>query len=296
MSVETRWLGRLAYRDAWDLQHALARARAAGDIPDQLLLLEHPAVLTLGRHAGEGSVRAPADLLAAREIEVVRVERGGEVTYHGPGQLVGYPIVRLADRGLLIQPFVRLLESAMIETAARYGVVAGRLAGLPGVWCEPDGPRPRKLGALGLRVERGVTYHGIALNVTTDLADFSLIDPCGMPDVAVTSIAREARWDADRSMASTASVEEAARVFGPVFARLLVEAVVSEPASGDDRAAWHAATDGATGRAAAGGDDHAASRRPHVLREPGTGERRVALAGPLTPVAGSDRARSAPGG
>jgi lipoyl(octanoyl) transferase len=221
MSLEVRWLGRVAYREAWALQHELVAARAEGSIGDQLLLVEHPPVLTLGRQSDPAHVRATATELAQRGIEVVRVERGGEVTYHGPGQLVAYPIIRLAERGLLLRPFVRALETAMSSTAAAFGVTAGRREGYPGCWCDPDGDRPRKLGALGLRVERGVSYHGIALNVTTDLADFELIDPCGLAEAEVTSIAREAGWPDGQSEPSTASVEAAATHFAIVLAEAL---------------------------------------------------------------------------
>jgi lipoyl(octanoyl) transferase len=221
MSLHARWLGRIDYRAAWQLQHELVDQRAEGVIPDQLLLLEHPAVLTLGRQADAGHVRAAASLLASRGIDVVRVERGGEVTYHGPGQLVAYPIIRLAERGLLLRPFVRALEEAMAGVAAEHGVAAGRREGHPGCWVEPNGAAPRKLGALGLRVERGVAYHGIALNITTDLADYRLIDPCGMPDVDVTSIAREAGWSGQRGQPTTASVEAAARLFASALERAL---------------------------------------------------------------------------
>src|SRR5215218_9213985 len=186
-----RWLGRVGYRYAWQLQKGLAAARAQGSIPDQLLLLEHDAVLTLGRQADESHVLASPELLAARRIELLRVERGGEVTYHGPGQLVAYPIVRLADRGVLLRPYVRALEAALAETCAAFGVAAGRREGHPGCWADPEGPHPRKLGALGIRVERGVAYHGIALNVDTLLADFDLIDPCGMPGLTSASIASQ---------------------------------------------------------------------------------------------------------
>jgi lipoyl(octanoyl) transferase len=189
--IEATWLGRIAYRDAWQLQKRLAAERADGTTGDRLLLLEHPAVLTLGRHADESHIRASPDELARRGIEVIRVERGGEVTYHGPGQLVAYPILGLPRRGLLLRPLVRALEAAMVETCAAFGVAAARRDGHPGCWCDPDGADPRKIGALGIRVERGVTYHGIALNVAPDLADFELIDPCGMPDVTSTSIAGE---------------------------------------------------------------------------------------------------------
>jgi lipoyl(octanoyl) transferase len=221
MELEVRWLGRLDYRKAWDLQHELVARRAAGEIPDQLLLVEHEPVLTLGRKSDPAHIRATSGELAARGIEVIRVERGGEVTYHGPGQLVAYPIVRLADRGLLIRPFVRILEDVMTETAARYGVSAGRRDGLPGLWCAPESDRPRKLGALGLRVERGVSYHGIALNITTDLAGFDLIDPCGMPAADVTSIARELDWTGPDALPSTDSVARAADSFAGAFAARL---------------------------------------------------------------------------
>lgn len=214
--IHARWLGRTDYHEAYRLQKTLLEARASGAIGDQLLLLEHPAVLTLGRHSDVAHIRATDAELASRAIEVVRVERGGEVTYHGPGQLVAYPILRLHDRGLLLRPFVRALEAAMIDTCAALDVPAGRRDGHPGCWCDPDGAAPRKIGALGLRVERGVSYHGIALNVTADLDDFDLIDPCGMPGVVSTSIARE-RGDLD-ARPSTASVEGAAWLFARAFA------------------------------------------------------------------------------
>jgi lipoyl(octanoyl) transferase len=216
--VEARWLGRIPYREAWDLQHELAAARADGRIGDQLLLLEHPSVLTLGRHADEGHILATQDDLARRGIEVIRIERGGEVTWHGPGQLVAYPILALADRGLLLRPLVRALEAAMVETCAAFGVVADRLDGHPGCWCEAPGPNRRKIGALGIRVERGVTYHGIALNVDPDLSAFELIDPCGMPGVASTSIARERGGSAGLG---TGAVQRAGAVFAAAFGRAI---------------------------------------------------------------------------
>jgi lipoyl(octanoyl) transferase len=214
--LRARWLGRIEYRDAHALQRRLVDDRASGALGDQLLLLEHPAVLTLGRNSDPAHIRAPASVLLERGIEVVRVERGGEVTYHGPGQLVAYPIVRLHDRGLLVRPFVRALESALVSTCAAHGVEAARRDGHPGCWCDPDGPAPRKIGALGLRVERGVSYHGIALNVDVDLADFELIDACGMPGVASTSIARELGRPGDAHR--TAVVERVAYVFAAAFA------------------------------------------------------------------------------
>jgi lipoyl(octanoyl) transferase len=217
--LEAHWLGRTAYDDAYLLQRRLAAERADGLIGDQLLLLEHPPVLTLGRNSDPAHILASAADLAARGIPVVRVERGGEVTYHGPGQLVAYPIVALHERGLLVRPFVRALEAALVATCAALGVPAARREGHPGCWCDPGGLQPRKIGALGLRVEHGVTYHGIALNVTVDLADFDLIDACGMPGVVSTSIASEL-GDADATP-STDSVARAASI----FARALADAV-----------------------------------------------------------------------
>ena len=191
--------------------------------------MEHDPVLTLGRHADDQHVIAGADELDRRGIEVIRVERGGEVTYHGPGQLVAYPIVRLADRGMLLRPFVRALERSMTDVAAAFGVVAGPRAGYPGTWVEPEGPRPRKLGALGLRLERGITYHGIALNISTRLADFALIDPCGLAGLDVTSVARELGWTGAAAEPSTAIVEEAGRRFAAAFERRLDEATPVAP-------------------------------------------------------------------
>lgn len=222
--LDVHWLGRVPYREAWQKQHDLVAARRRDEIPDQLLLLEHEPVLTLGRTSDEKHVIASAEELQRRGIEVIRTERGGEVTYHGPGQLVGYPIVRLADRGILLRPLVRALEQAMIDTAAAFGVAAGRIDKLPGCWCDPDSADPRKLGALGLRVEGGVSYHGIALNVTTDIRDFDLIDPCGLAKIEVTSIAREAGWHENESRPSTASVANAADRFAIAFGARLEEA------------------------------------------------------------------------
>jgi lipoyl(octanoyl) transferase len=237
MELATEWLGRRPYREAWARQRALVAARDAGTAPDTLLMVEHDAVLTLGRHADEAHVLALPEELARRGIEVIRVERGGEVTYHGPGQLVAYPIVRLRDRGVLLRPFVRALEWAMADTAASYGVSAAARPGYPGIWVDPASARPRKLGALGLRLERGITFHGIALNVTTRLADFGLIDPCGMADLDVTSIARESGWTGRDAETTTDSVAEAGRRFAHAFGRRLAEATAGEPATAGDHVA-----------------------------------------------------------
>jgi lipoyl(octanoyl) transferase len=217
--IAATWLGRIAYRDAWALQKRLVEARVAGGIPDALLLLEHDPVLTLGKNADEAHVLASQRDLRRRGIEVLRVERGGEVTYHGPGQLVAYPILRLGDRGILLRPLVRALEEAMIEACATLGVAATRRDGHPGCWVMDEGRPARKIGALGIRVERGVSYHGIAQNVDPDLRDFELIDPCGMPGLVSTSIAEELGRMAEPP--TTEVVHRAAEIFAAALARAL---------------------------------------------------------------------------
>jgi lipoyl(octanoyl) transferase len=180
--LRAAWLGRIPYAPAFDLQRALADRRAAGEIDDTLLLLEHDAVYTLGRRATEGEVLLDAEALAARGIAVERTDRGGRVTYHGPGQLVGYPIVHLGMNADLVG-YVRTLERALIATVAEYGIEAGTIEGLTGVWVADA-----KIAAIGVHVSRGVTTHGFALNVTADLDAFNGIIPCGIVDRGVTSI------------------------------------------------------------------------------------------------------------
>jgi lipoyl(octanoyl) transferase len=223
-SISVEWLGRIGYRDAWALQKSLVEQRSVGEIGDRLLLLEHDPVLTLGRQADERHVLASPRELARRGIEVIRVERGGEVTYHGPGQLVAYPILWLGDRGILVRPLVAALEAAMLETCAALGVDAVRREGHPGAWIDGGPGRPfRKIGALGLRIERGVSYHGIALNVDVDLRDFELIDPCGEPGLISTSIAEELGRTAEPP--TTSAVERAGRSFADAFGTALAAPV-----------------------------------------------------------------------
>jgi len=181
--MNVSWLGRIAYGPAFDRQRALADRRASGEIGDTLLLLEHDAVYTLGRRATDGEVLLDAEALTARGIAVEHTNRGGRVTYHGPGQLVGYPIIDLGQNGDLVG-YVRTLERALIATAAEYGITAGTIDGLTGVWAGDS-----KLGAIGVHVSRGITTHGFALNVTADLDAFNGIIPCGIVDRGVTSIA-----------------------------------------------------------------------------------------------------------
>ena len=180
-------LGRRPYGEALELQRALCHARADGDCPnDVLLLVEHAPVFTLGRGARAASLPVPAALLLERGAEVHEVERGGDVTFHGPGQLVGYPIVNLRQHREDLHWYLRELEAVLIESIAEFGVAGERSAGRTGVWT-----RGRKIASIGVHVKRWVTLHGFALNVSTDLSWFDLIVPCGIPGVRMTSLAAE---------------------------------------------------------------------------------------------------------
>src|SRR4051794_5014695 len=185
--VEVRRLGRVPYAEALALQRELVVERQAGRVGDLLLFVEHPHVLTLGVRGdgGRSHILAAADVLAARSVEIFETGRGGDITYHGPGQLVGYPILDLNPDRRDVHRYVRDLEDVLIRTAADYGLGAGRVAGLTGVWVGDD-----KLAAIGVRIGRWVTSHGFALNVTTDLEYFRMIVPCGIADRGVTSIER----------------------------------------------------------------------------------------------------------
>jgi lipoyl(octanoyl) transferase len=184
-----RRLGRVGYEAGLELQQQLVEERRAGHIPDTLLLLEHPPVITLGvRTRGKSSnIIASPEELAARAVTVIETGRGGDVTYHGPGQLVGYPIIDLRPDRCDVHKYVRDLEEAIILAVRAFGIVAGRVQGLTGVWVGP--PRQEaKLAAIGIRISRWITSHGFALNVSTDLANFGLIVPCGIADRGVTSL------------------------------------------------------------------------------------------------------------
>jgi lipoyl(octanoyl) transferase len=181
-------LGRVPYGEALELQRTIARDRIAGVIPeDVLLLVEHPAVVTLGRASKAGHLTAPAAVLAARGVEVYEVERGGDVTFHGPGQLVGYPIIDLKRHRQDLHWYLRQLEGALIDALAIVGVPAVQRPGLTGVWTTGG----RKIASIGVHARDWITWHGFALNVTTDLSYFDLMVPCGIPGVEMTSIARE---------------------------------------------------------------------------------------------------------
>jgi lipoyl(octanoyl) transferase len=279
--IQYIYLGRVAYDDGLKLQAEIAALRLAGRVDNVLLLLEHPPVLTLGRNARRENVLASDELLAKRGVTLHEINRGGDVTYHGPGQLVGYPIFDLRTlvnvKGGRLGPvdFVRMMEEALIRVCGVYGVRAGRIAGLTGVWCgvsppedaraesdasgpegqliaedfkyglkpvpstvergpfeqmpQPSGAmhvvstRERKIGAIGIHVSRGITSHGFAFNVATDLRDFQLINPCGITDKPVTSLEQEIGQGV-----SLPGLEEmahqTARQFGQVFGQQVLEA------------------------------------------------------------------------
>ncbi len=217
-ALEIRRLGVVPYAAASDLQRALVEERRAGHVPDLLLLVEHPHVITLGVKvdAARSHLIATPDLLAARQVEVHETGRGGDITYHGPGQLVGYPILDLRPDRCDVHRYVRDLEDVMIRTACEFGLEGARMAGLSGAWVGAE-----KIGAIGVRISRWITSHGFALNVTTDLDFFRLIVPCGIETGGVTSLSRATGRRISMSDAEAAVV----RNFTAVFDRTVVEAV-----------------------------------------------------------------------
>lgn len=191
-SLTVHRLGRVEYRDGLELQRQFQEARIEGSICDSVLLLEHPPVLTLGRGAHATNIIAPADQLAALGVETFETDRGGDVTYHGPGQLVGYPMLFLPPGKQDVRRYVRTLEEILIRTLSDFGVTATRIEKWPGVWiAESRCGGPRKIGALGVHLSRWYTKHGFALNVHPDLSHFQLIVPCGIREAGVTSISEE---------------------------------------------------------------------------------------------------------
>ena len=183
-------LGLTPYRAAWDLQRRVVAARKANKVPDVLLLCEHPHVITLGRNGKPEHLRTSPDLLRQMNVEFHQTDRGGDITYHGPGQLVGYPILNLAAICRDVVWYVRQLEEAMIRATAEFGIPATRLPGKTGVWVQRPGSEDEKLAAIGVHISRWVTSHGFAYNVATDLRYFDLIVPCGIPDKRPTSLER----------------------------------------------------------------------------------------------------------
>ena len=209
-TLDVRRLGPVPYAEALALQRELVEDRHAGRIGDVLLLVEHPHVLTLGARGdgGRGHIRVTGEELAARGIEVLETGRGGDITYHGPGQIVGYPIIDLKPDRQDVHRYVRDLEEVLIRAAARYGVEAGRVKGLTGVWVDDE-----KLAAIGVRIAHWVTSHGFAFNVSTDLAHFNLIVPCGIADRGVTSLERLLGRPVDRREVEDQIVSSFCQVF-----------------------------------------------------------------------------------
>jgi lipoyl(octanoyl) transferase len=213
-TLEVRQLGAVSYEVALALQRALVEERRQDVIGDVLLLVEHPPVLTLGVRGdgGRSHILVTAETLAARGIEVHETGRGGDITYHGPGQIVGYPILNLKPDRCDVHRYVRDLEEVLIRVASDYGIDATRVPGATGVWVGDD-----KLAAIGVRISRWITSHGFALNLTTDLSEFELIVPCGIPDKGVTSLARLG------CIATRGEVEaRIARYFAEVFEKTLI--------------------------------------------------------------------------
>lgn len=211
--IRVHRLGTIAYDEAHALQVRLQQARIRKEISDTLLLLEHRPVITLGRGARADHVLLAREALARRGIEVRETGRGGDVTYHGPGQLVAYPIVDLDPDRKDVRRYVRDLEETMIRIVADHGLRAERITGLNGAWLRDAERGDRKIGAVGVRIGRWVTMHGFALNVSTDLAPFALIVPCGIRDKGVTSLALEL----GRAVPMAEIVDACERHFADVF-------------------------------------------------------------------------------
>jgi lipoyl(octanoyl) transferase len=205
-----RRLGVVPYEEGVELQRALVEERRAGLVPDLLLLLEHPHVITLGakRDAARSHLLVAQDILNARGVAVHESGRGGDITYHGPGQLVGYPILDLKPDRCDVHKYVRDLEEVMIRTAGDFGIGAGRVHGLTGAWVGAD-----KLGAIGVRISRWITSHGFALNVSTDLEYFNLIVPCGITTGGVTSLERMKGRSVGMAQVEAAIVRHFSQVF-----------------------------------------------------------------------------------
>ena len=212
MDLEVVCDGLVPYAEAWAVQRARVDAVRDGGAAEALYLLQHPPVYTLGMRGRTGSVLASDDAIAARGAAVVQSDRGGDVTFHGPGQLVAYPVLDLHRRGLGPAAYVRLLEQCVIDTIEAFGVAAERVAGRPGVWVRDNGSLA-KIAAVGVRVRRGVSTHGIALNVSTDLGWYDAIVPCGIADAGVTSLARVLSAPPAHEAVEAAFVAAFARMF-----------------------------------------------------------------------------------
>lgn len=213
--------GRVEYSDALRLQRKVRELRGADAVPDTLILLEHPRVVTLGKHANAANLLVPESVLSERGIQVVRTERGGDITFHGPGQLVGYPVFRLRTGLVGVRRYVELVQQALVRALTDVGVRSSTRDGYVGVWCGE-----RKIASIGVAVRRGITFHGFALNVCTDLSYFELMRPCGMARVRMTSVLQQGgNPDADAVAAAVASGFENA--FGLSFQRNLPRSLTS---------------------------------------------------------------------
>lgn len=225
MYLLTTHLGTVPYAVALELQRDLARRRISGELDeDVLLLLEHPPVVTLGRTAKQDHLTASPEGLRARGVEVYEVERGGDVTFHGPGQLVGYPIFDLKRHRRDLHWYLRQVEQALIVALAEAGIEAERNAGYTGVWT-----RGRKIASIGVHARDWVTWHGFALNVATDLSFFGLIVPCGIPQVQMTSVHREVGGDVTMDNMSAMVTESFGQVFGVTPRRVPPEMLETVP-------------------------------------------------------------------
>lgn len=219
MCIETINLGLRPYQEVWDLQHSLFDAMVSqkkrGIKPDKeyLLLVEHTPVITLGKHAKESNLLVPDSIRTEKNIDCFRIERGGDVTYHGPGQLVAYPILDLERHNIGVKDYVNLLEESVIQTIRQYGIAGNRIEGASGVWIGTD-CSAKKICALGVKCSRFCTMHGLALNVNTDLSAFSMINPCGFTDRGVTSMAAETGRDMD--------FEDVKKRFSEILLRLIL--------------------------------------------------------------------------
>ncbi|MEK6323938.1 MAG: lipoyl(octanoyl) transferase LipB [Acidobacteriota bacterium] len=218
---EARWLGLVQYDDGLSLQERAVERLRSSEAPEQLLLLEHPHVFTLGRGADSSNVLADPEQLQTSSVEVHETGRGGDVTYHGPGQLVGYPIINLKPDRCDVHRYVRDIEEVLIRTIAEFGVTGTRIAGLTGVWVGNE-----KVGAIGVRIARWITSHGFALNINTDLDYFKMIVPCGITDKGVTSLSRLL----GRQIELREVAQVAASQFAQVFVRQIVVTDSASPA------------------------------------------------------------------
>lgn len=201
-------LGKTKYKEAWDVQKKVVNLRCEGRIPDCLLLTEHEPVITLGRAASCKNLLIPPEKLSEQGVDLFEIERGGDVTFHGPGQLVAYPVIDLNGRGRDLHQYLRDLENLVITTLGDLGIAAGTKKGLTGVWCDDH-----KLAAIGVAVSRWVTYHGLALNVNTNLDYFKLINPCGITEFPVGSISEVLKKEMNFQMVGDLLADNFARLF-----------------------------------------------------------------------------------